>query len=158
MNNEKLKSKKEYYFRQYFNQSEVIRKRREIIEELNLTKKEILENPIYISAVNYDSMPHNPNVNKDSILDRVIKTDDKIENINNNIAKQIKQLKEELLIFEKIDSMLQELTENQFQVFELTYKEGMKRKEVAYILNLTIKSVQNAKKAMLKKANFIQEN
>lgn len=158
MNNEKLKSKKEYYFRQYFNQSEVIRKRREIIEELNLTKKEIIENPIYISAVSYDSMPRNPNVNSDVMLDKIIKTDDKIENINNNIAKQIKQLKEELLIFEKIDSMLQELTENQSKIFECIYKEKMRVTEVAYTVGLTERAVLYIKREILKKANFIKED
>lgn len=157
-NNDRLKSKKEYYFRQYFNQSEVIRKRREIIEELNLTKKEIIENPVYISAVSYDSMPHNPNVNADAMLDKILKTDDKIESIERNIAKQTKQLEEDLHIFEMIDEMVRGFTGSQNQVFELTYKEKMRRTEVAYTLGLTERAVQYTKKEIFKKADFIQEN
>lgn len=156
--NDKLKSKKEYYFRQYFNKSDLIRERREIIEELNLTKKEIKENPIYIGAVNYDSMPHNPNVNPDVVLDKIIKTDDKIENIDNKIIKQMQMLDRDMAIFEKIDIMRQEFNDSQSKVFELTYRDRLRRVEVAYEIGLTERAVQYIKQEIFKKADFIQED
>lgn len=155
---DKLKSKKEYYFRQYFNQSDVIRKRREIIEELNLTKKEIKENPVYLGAINYDDMPHNPNVNTDGVLDKIIKTDDKIENIDNKILKQMQMLDRDMAIFEKIDIMRQEFNDSQSQVFELTYRDRLRRVEVAYTVGLTERAVQYIKQEIFKKADFIQED
>lgn len=156
--NDKLKSKIEYYFRQYFNQSDVIRKRREIIEELNLTKKEIKENPVYLGAINYDDMPRNPNVNIDGVLDKIIKTDDKIENIDNKILKQMQMLDRDMAIFEKIDIMRQEFNDSQSKVFELTYRDRLRRVEVAYEIGLTERAVQYIKQEIFRKADFIQED
>lgn len=156
--NDKLKRKKEYYFRQYFNQPEIIRDKRERIAELNLTKKEIQENPVFIGAINYDSMPHNPNVNPDAILDKIIKQEDKIENIDNRIDYLLHQLNKDLQVFEAIDTMLQELTENQRQVFILTYRDKMRRIEIAYTMDLTERAIQYIKSEIIKKADFIQDN
>jgi len=158
MDNDKLKSKKEYYFRQYYNQPDVIRKRREIIEELNKTKKEIIDNPVYLSAVQYDSMPHSPNVNINSVLDKIVKTDDKIENIDNKILKQMQLLEKEMTIFDNIDNMLKEFTDNQSKIFECIYKDKMRITEVAYTVCLTERAVLYIKREILKKANFIQED
>lgn len=103
-------------------------------------------------------MPHNPNVNPNSILDKIIKTDDKIENIDNKIIKQMKQLDNDMAVFEKIDDMLKELTENQSKIFECFYKEKMRVTEVAYTVGLTERAVLYIKREILNKANFIQED
>lgn len=155
---DKLRIKKEYYFRQYFNQAEMIRDKRERIAELNLTKKEIQENPVFIGAINYDSMPHNPNVNPDAILDKLIKQEDKIENIDNRIDYLLQQLNKDLQVFESIDTMFKEFTENQRQVFILTYRDKMRNIEIAYTLGLTERAVKYNKREILKRADFIQED
>ena len=158
VNDDKLKRKKEYYFRQYFCQTQLIKDKRELISELNLTKKEILENPVYLSSLKQDDMPRDPNVNIDSIVNKIIKQDEKIENIDNRILKQVNQLNLYLKIFEDIEKMLQELTENQRQVFFLTYRDKMRRIEVAYTLDVTERAIQYMKSEILRKADFIQED
>ena len=48
-----LRYKKEYYFNMYFKQAELAKQTRELIEQLNLTKKEIVESETYIKALGY---------------------------------------------------------------------------------------------------------
>ncbi len=158
MKHDKLKSKKEYYFRQYFNQSELIKTRRQIIEELNRTKKEFIENPVYLGAMQYSDMPHSSNVNTDVVLDKIIKRDERIEKIDKEIMYQVNILNQDMYIFGKINEMLQDFNDNQNKVFELTYRDKMRRIEVAYMVGITERGVQYIKSEIFEKANFIQED
>jgi len=103
-------------------------------------------------------MPHNPNVNIDSIVDGIIKTDDVIDNLSKEIIKQINLLNEELYIFEKIDDMIKNFSEVQGKVFEYLYKDKMRITEVAYHIDRTERQVLNIKRYIFRKANFIQED
>lgn len=152
-----LRYKKEYYFNMYFKQAELAKQTRELIEQLNLTKKEIVESETYIKALGYDDMPHNPNTNPDQLLDRIIKKEERLESIDNRINKTLSKQEKDFIIFEKIDDMMKHLTENQRQVFILTYREKMRIVEVAYTLGLTERAVKYIKQEIFLKADFIQE-
>lgn len=157
-NNDKLRSKKEYYFRKYFDQASLIKEKTERIEELIKTKKEIVESQTYLKAITYDSMPHSPNANTDGILNNLIRLEDKINNIDNKIKKEMAQLDKDLEIFDKIDDMRQSFTENQGKVFEYVYRDKLRRIEVVYHLGITERAYQYIKKKIIKKADFIQED
>jgi DNA-directed RNA polymerase specialized sigma24 family protein len=158
MESEKLRRKKEYYFRQYFHQNDIIKKRREKIVELDIIKKRIIDNPIFINAIRYDDMPKNLNTNPDNILDGIIKTDEKIEDINNSIMREIELLSEELKIFEKIEEVLKTLDDTYLQIFTLTYRDKMSNKEIAYILDKSDRTIRNARRYIFNKTDFIQED
>ena len=65
---EKLRHKREYYFYMYFKKSELAKETRELVTQLNLTKKEIIESETYLKAVQYSDMPKNIGSNPDKIL------------------------------------------------------------------------------------------
>lgn len=119
--------------------------------------KELLDNPIYLKSIKYDSMPHNPNSNSDGLLTGIVKMEEKIENINHRIDTAIEKLNSDLMIFEKIDKMLKELTNEQRQAFVLMYKEKMNRIETAYTLKVDDRTIQNWRQVIYQKSNFIQE-
>lgn len=155
---EKLRHKREYYFYMYFKKAEIAKETRELIEQLNLTKKEIIESETFLKAVQYSDMPKNLNSNPDKILDNLIKREDKIENIDNRIQKALKKQENDFLIFDKIDEMVEDLTEIQRQVFILTYRDHTRRVETAYNLCVSERTIQYIKKEILEKADFIQED
>lgn len=155
---EKLRHKREYYFYMYFKKSELAKETRELISQLNLTKKEIIESETYLKAVQYSDMPKNLSSNPDKILDNLIKREDKIENIDNRIQKALKKQEDDFLIFDRIDKMVEDLTEIQRQVFVLTYRDHTRRVETAYNLCVSERTVQYIKKEILEKADFIQED
>ena len=154
---EKLRHKREYYFYMYFKKAELAKETRELILQLNLTKKEIIESETYLKAVQYTDMPKSIGSNPDKILDNLIKREDKIENIDNRIQKALKKQEDDFLIFDNIDKMVEDLTEIQRQVFVLTYRDHTRRVETAYNLCVSERTVQYIKKEILEKANFIQE-
>lgn len=155
---EKLRHKREYYFYMYFKKAELAKETRELIKQLNLTKKEIIESETYLKAVQYSDMPKNIGSNPDKILDGIIKREDKIENINNRIQKALQKQENDFLIFDKIDKMFEDLTEIQRQVFVMTYRDHTRRVETAYNLCVSERTVQYVKKEILEKADFIQED
>ena len=155
---EKLRHKREYYFYMYFKKSELAKETRELILQLNLTKKEIIESETYLKAVQYTDMPKNLSSNPDKILDTLIKREDKIENIDNRIQKALKKQENDFLIFDNIDKMVEDLTEIQRQVFVMTYRDHTRRVETAYNLCVSERTVQYIKKEILEKADFIQED
>ena len=155
---EKLRHKREYYFYMYFKKSELAKETRELILQLNLTKKEIIESETYLKAVQYTDMPKNLSSNPDKILDTLIKREDKIENIDNRIQKALKKQENDFLIFDNIDKMVEDLTEIQRQVFIMTYRDHTRRVETAYNLCVSERTIQYIKKEILEKADFIQED
>lgn len=155
---EKLRHKREYYFYMYFKKSELAKETRELVTQLNLTKKEIIESETYLKAVQYSDMPKNIGSNPDKILDNYIRREDKIENIENRIQKALKKQENDFLIFDSIDKMVEDLTEIQRQVFILTYRDHTRRVETAYNLCVSERTVQYIKKEILEKADFIQED
>ena len=155
---EKLRHKREYYFYMYFKKAELAKETRELILQLNLTKKEIIESETYLKAVQYTDMPKNLSSNPDKILDTLIKREDKIENIDNRIQKALKKQVNDFLIFDSIDKMVEDLTEIQRQVFIMTYRDHTRRVETAYNLCVSERTVQYIKKEILEKADFIQED
>lgn len=155
---EKLRHKREYYFYMYFKKAEIAKETRELIEQLNLTKREIIESETYLKAVQYTDMPKNLSSNSDKIIDNYIRREDKIENIDTRIQKALKKQENDFLIFDNIDKMFQDLTEIQRQVFILTYKDHTRRVETAYNLCVSERTVQYIKKEILEKADFIQED
>ena len=155
---EKLRHKREYYFYMYFKKSELAKETRELVTQLNLTKKEIIESETYLKAVQYSDMPKNLSSNPDKILDTLIKREDKIENIDNRIQKALKKQENDFLIFDSIDKMVEDLTEIQRQVFIMTYRDHTRRVETAYNLCVSERTVQYIKKEILEKADFIQED
>ena len=155
---EKLRHKREYYFYMYFKKAELAKETRELILQLNLTKKEIIESETYLKAVQYSDMPKNLSSNPDKILDTLIKREDKIENIDNRIQKALMKQENDFIIFDKIDEMVEDLTEIQRQVFILTYRDHTRRVETAYNLCVSERTIQYIKKEILEKADFIQED
>lgn len=155
---EKLRHKREYYFYMYFKKAELAKETRELILQLNLTKKEIIESETYLKAVQYTDMPKNLSSNPDKILDNLIKREDKIENIDNRIQKALKKQEDDFLIFDNIDKMVEDLTEIQRQVFIMTYRDHTRRVETAYNLCVSERTIQYIKKEILEKADFIQED
>lgn len=155
---EKLRHKREYYFYMYFKKSELAKETRELIEQLNLTKREIIESETYLKAVQYSDMPKNLSSNPDKILDTLIKREDKIENIENRIQKALKKQENDFIVFDKIDKMVEDLTEIQRQVFIMTYRDHTRRVETAYNLCVSERTIQYIKKEILEKADFIQED
>lgn len=155
---EKLRHKREYYFYMYFKKAELAKETRELIEQLNLTKREIIESETYLKAVQYSDMPKNIGNNPDKILDNLIKREDKIENIDNRIQKALKKQEDDFLIFDNIDKMVEDLTEIQRQVFVLTYRDHTRRVETAYNLCVSERTIQYIKKEILEKADFVQED
>jgi DNA-directed RNA polymerase specialized sigma subunit len=155
---ENLRYKKEYYFNMYFKQAELVKQTRELIEQLNYTKKEIVESETYMKAMGYDDMPHNPNTNANTLLDKIIRKEERLDSIDNRINKALTKQENDFIVFEKIDIMMEHLTENQRQVFILTYKEKMRRVEVAYTIGITERAVQYIKKEIFEKADFIKED
>lgn len=155
---EKLRHKREYYFYMYFKKAELAKETRELILQLNLTKKEIIESETYLKAVQYSDMPKNIGSNPDKILDNYIRREDKIENIDNRIQKALKKQENDFLIFDNIDKMVEDLTEIQRQVFIMTYRDHTRRVETAYNLCVSERTVQYIKKEILEKADFIQED
>lgn len=155
---EKLRHKREYYFYMYFKKSELAKETRELVTQLNLTKKEIIESETYLKAVQYSDMPKNLSSNPDKILDNYIRREDKIENIENRIQKALKKQENDFLIFDNIDKMVEDLTEIQRQVFIMTYRDHTRRVETAYNLCVSERTIQYIKKEILEKADFIQED
>ena len=155
---EKLRHKREYYFYMYFKKSELAKETRELVTQLNLTKKEIIESETYLKAVQYSDMPKNIGSNPDKILDNYIRREDKIENIDNRIQKALKKQENDFLIFDSIDKMVEDLTEIQRQVFIMTYRDHTRRVETAYNLCVSERTIQYVKKEILEKADFIQED
>lgn len=155
---EKLRHKREYYFYMYFKKAELAKETKELIKQLNLTKKEIIESETYLKAVQYSDMPKNASSNPDKILDTLIKREDKIENIDNRIQKALQKQENDFLIFDKIDKMFEDLTEMQRQVFLMTYRDHTRRVETAYNLCVSERTIQYVKKEILEKADFIQED
>lgn len=155
---EKLRHKREYYFYMYFKKSELAKETRELILQLNLTKKEIIESETFLKAVQYSDMPKNLSSNPDKILDNYIRREDKIENIDNRIQKALKKQENDFLIFDNIDKMVEDLTEIQRQVFVMTYRDHTRRVETAYNLCVSERTIQYIKKEILEKADFIQED
>ena len=155
---EKLRHKREYYFYMYFKKSELAKETRELVTQLNLTKKEIIESETYLKAVQYSDMPKNIGSNPDKILDNYIRREDKIENIDNRIQKALKKQENDFLIFDNIDKMVEDLTEIQRQVFIMTYRDHTRRVETAYNLCVSERTIQYIKKEILEKADFIQED
>lgn len=155
---EKLRHKREYYFYMYFKKSELAKETRELVTQLNLTKKEIIESETYLKAVQYSDMPKNIGSNPDKILDNYIRREDKIENIENRIQKALKKQENDFLIFDSIDKMVEDLTEIQRQVFIMTYRDHTRRVETAYNLCVSERTIQYIKKEILEKADFIQED
>lgn len=155
---EKLRHKREYYFYMYFKKTELAKETRELVTQLNLTKKETIESETYLKAVQYSDMPKNICSNPDKILDTLIKREDKIENIDNRIQKALKKQENDFLIFDNIDKMVEDLTEIQRQVFVMTYRDHTRRVETAYNLCVSERTIQYIKKEILEKANFIQED
>ena len=155
---EKLRHKREYYFYMYFKKSELAKETRELVTQLNLTKKEIIESETYLKAVQYSDMPKNLSSNPDKILDNYIRREDKIENIENRIQKALKKQENDFLIFDSIDKMVEDLTEIQRQVFIMTYRDHTRRVETAYNLCVSERTIQYIKKEILEKADFIQED
>lgn len=155
---EKLRHKREYYFYMYFRKAEIAKETRELIEQLNLTKKEIIESETFLKAVQYSDMPKNIGSNPDKILDNYIRREDKIENIENRIQKALKKQENDFLIFDSIDKMVEDLTEIQRQVFVMTYRDHTRRVETAYNLCVSERTIQYIKKEILEKADFIQED
>ena len=155
---EKLRHKREYYFYMYFKKSELAKETRELIEQLNLTKKEIIKSETFLKAVQYSDMPKSIGSNPDKILDNLIKREDKIENIDNRIQKALKKQENDFIIFDKIDEMIEDLTEIQRQVFIMTYRDHTRRVETAYNLCVSERTIQYIKKEILEKADFIQED
>lgn len=155
---EKLRHKREYYFYMYFKKSELAKETRELVTQLNLTKKEIIESETFLKAVQYSDMPKNIGSNPDKILDTLIKREDKIENIDNRIQKALKKQENDFLIFDSIDKMVEDLTEIQRQVFIMTYRDHTRRVETAYNLCISERTIQYIKKEILEKADFIQED
>lgn len=155
---EKLRHKREYYFYMYFKKSELAKETRELVTQLNFTKKEIIESETYLKAVQYSDMPKNIGSNPDKILDNYIRREDKIENIENRIQKALKKQENDFLIFDSIDKMVEDLTEIQRQVFIMTYRDHTRRVETAYNLCISERTIQYIKKEILEKADFIQED
>lgn len=155
---EKLRHKREYYFYMYFKKAELAKETRELILQLNLTKKEIIESETFLKAVQYSDMPKNIGSNPDKILDNYIRREDKIENIDNRIQKALKKQENDFLIFDNIDKMVEDLTEIQRQVFIMTYRDHTRRVETAYNLCVSERTIQYIKKEILEKADFIQED
>lgn len=155
---EKLRHKREYYFYMYFKKAELAKETRELISQLNLTKKEIIESETFLKAVQYSDMPKNIGSNPDKILDNYIRREDKIENIENRIQKALKKQENDFLIFDSIDKMVEDLTEIQRQVFIMTYRDHTRRVETAYNLCVSERTIQYIKKEILEKADFIQED
>lgn len=155
---EKLRHKREYYFYMYFKKSELAKETRELVTQLNLTKKEIIESETFLKAVQYSDMPKNIGSNPDKILDNYIRREDKIENIENRIQKALKKQENDFLIFDSIDKMVEDLTEIQRQVFIMTYRDHTRRVETAYNLCVSERTIQYIKKEILEKADFIQED
>ena len=155
---EKLRHKREYYFYMYFKKSELAKETRELVTQLNLTKKEIIESETYLKAVQYSDMPKNIGSNPDKILDNYIRREDKIENIENRIQKALKKQENDFLIFDSIDKMVEDLTEIQRQVFIMTYRDHTRRVETAYNLCVSERTIQYIKQEILEKADFIQED
>ena len=155
---EKLRHKREYYFYMYFKKAELAKETRELILQLNLTKREIIKSETYLKAVQYTDMPKNLSSNPDKILDNYIRREDKIENIENRIQKALKKQENDFLIFDSIDKMVEDLTEIQRQVFIMTYRDHTRRVETAYNLCVSERTIQYIKKEILEKADFIQED
>lgn len=155
---EKLRHKREYYFYMYFKKSELAKETRELVTQLNLTKKEIIESETFLKAVQYSDMPKNIGSNPDKILDNYIRREDKIENIENRIQKALKKQENDFLILDSIDKMVEDLTEIQRQVFIMTYRDHTRRVETAYNLCVSERTIQYIKKEILEKADFIQED
>ena len=155
---EKLRHKREYDFYMYFKKAELAKETRELILQLNLTKKEIIESETFLKAVQYSDMPKNIGSNPDKILDNYIRREDKIENIDNRIQKALKKQENDFLIFDNIDKMVEDLTEIQRQVFIMTYRDHTRRVETAYNLCVSERTIQYIKKEILEKADFIQED
>ena len=155
---EKLRHKREYYFYMYFKKSELAKETRELVTQLNLTKKEIIESETFLKAVQYSDMPKNIGSNPDKILDNYMRREDKIENIENRIQKALKKQENDFLIFDSIDKLVEDLTEIQRQVFILTYRDHTRRVETAYNLCMSERTIQYIKKEILEKADFIQED
>ena len=155
---EKLRHKREYYFYMYFKKAELAKETRELILQLNLTKKEIIESETFLKAVQYSDMPKNIGSNPDKILDNYIRREDKIENIENRIQKALKKKENDFVIFDNIDKMIEDLTEIQRQVFIMTYRDHTRRVETAYNLCVSERTLQYIKKEILEKADFIQED
>lgn len=155
---EKLRHKREYYFYMYFKKSELAKETRELVTQLNLTKKEIIESETFLKAVQYSDMPKNIGSNPDKIIDNYIRREDKIENIENRIQKALKKQENDFLIFDSIDKMVEDLTEIQRQVFIMTYRDHTRRVETAYNLCVSERTIQYIKKEILEKADFIQED
>ena len=152
---EEEKHIKEYYFSMYFKQAEAVKETRELIEQLNNTKKEIIESETYIKAIQYSDIPRSGSFDNDKLLNQIIRRDEKIDRIDERIEKALKKQERDAEIFEKIEEMLKTLTEMQRHVFTLVYKEKMRHIEVAYTLGVTDRNIQYIKKEIFEKANFI---
>jgi DNA-directed RNA polymerase specialized sigma subunit len=152
---EEQKHIKEYYFFLYFKQAEAVKNTRELIIQLNNTKKEIIESETYIKAIQYSDMPKGGSFDNDKMINAIIRRDEKIENIDKRIEKALQKQERDAEIFDKIEDMLKTMTSMQRQVFELVYKEKMRHVEVAYTLGVTDRNIQYIKKEIFEKAEFI---
>lgn len=141
-----------YYLYNYYNLKEQIEQKQQQITDLQFMQQAIKSSFGSVNAIQADGMPHSHNASSNGVVNSIIRKDEQIEKMQQQIIRYQNQIILLTQVYSLITELINELNTDEKEIFIRSYKKKENRIEICYEMGFEcVTTITNKRQKILEK-------